>query len=126
MFGTDGVYDSSKFTANGAYISFFAPDVATVPAAKAVVAAFKKQYGNPGPFGAPTYVAAQVVMDAIARSCAKTGTATRASVRAQIPKTKLATSILGDPIAFTRNGDLKGAHFFVFHIVGGKYVTVGG
>jgi len=123
VFGTDGVFDSTKFTSDGAYVSFFAPDVATVPGAKAVVARFRAKYGDPGPFGAPTYVATQVVLNAVFKSC-KDGKTSRAEVRRLIAKTKLKTTILGNPVAFTKNGDVAGARFYVFRIVNGKYVTV--
>ena len=32
VFGSDGTFDSSKFNVDGSYISFFAPDVTTMPA----------------------------------------------------------------------------------------------
>ena len=69
VFGSDGVFDSSKLTFNGAYISFFAPDVTTFPAAKGITALFKAKYGETGPFGAPTWVAAQVLVYAANRAC---------------------------------------------------------
>lgn len=125
IFGSDGTFDSSKFTANGAYISFFAPDVASIPANAKLVAQFTKEYGHPGPHGAPTEVAAQVLLTGIAAACkAGHGHTTRAAVRAQVAKVHLKTSILGIPISFTRNGDVVGAKFFVFKIVNGKYVAV--
>ena len=57
VFGSDGTFDSSKFNVDGSYISFFAPDVTTIPADAAVVGSFKKQFpGATSPFGAPNYV----------------------------------------------------------------------
>ena len=44
VFGSDGTFDSSKFNVDGSYISFFAPDVTTIPADAAIVAAFHKQF----------------------------------------------------------------------------------
>jgi branched-chain amino acid transport system substrate-binding protein len=65
-FGSDGTFDSSKFTVDGSYISFFAPDVTTIPADAKVVAAFHKQYpGATSPFGAPNYVLAQMYATAL-------------------------------------------------------------
>ena len=122
VFGTDGVFDNTKFTANGAYVSFFAPDVGTVPGARAIVNAFRAKYGDPGPFGAPTYVATQVILKAVKASC-KNGKTSRAEVRRLLAKTTLKTTILGNPMSFTANGDVKGAKFYVFKIVDGKYVT---
>lgn len=122
VFGTDGTFDSSKFTA-GNYVSFFAPDVTAIPADKAMVAQYTKQYGKPGPFGAPSGVALQVISTAVQKACAAGhGKTTRAAVRAQIAKVSLKSTILGIPMAFTRNGDIKNPGHYIFKIVNGKYV----
>ncbi|MDX6454541.1 MAG: branched-chain amino acid transport system substrate-binding protein [Gaiellaceae bacterium] len=124
VFGSDGTFDSSKFTVDGSYISFFAPDVTTIPADAAVVSAFKKQYpGATSPFGAPNYVLAQMYANAITTSC-KDGKITRAELRKNFAKVSLTSTILGTPIRFTANGDLAGAKFHIFKIVNGKYETV--
>jgi branched-chain amino acid transport system substrate-binding protein len=124
-FGSDGTFDSSKFNVDGSYISFFAPDVTTIPADAAVVKAFQKQFpGATSPFGAPNYVLAQMYASAITKACANK-TITRAELRADFAKVKLKSTILGTPISFTANGDLAGAEFHIFKIVGGKYQTVG-
>jgi branched-chain amino acid transport system substrate-binding protein len=123
-FGSDGTFDSSKFTVNGSYISFFAPDVTTIPADAKTVAAFKKQYpGATSPFGAPNYVLAQMYATAVTKSC-KNGTISRAELRKNFAKVSLPTTILGTPIRFTANGDLAAAKFHIFKIVNGKYQTV--
>jgi len=124
VFGSDGTFDSSKFTVNGSYISFFAPDVTTIAADASVVAAFKKQFpGATSPFGAPNYVLAQMYASAITTSC-KDGKITRAELRKNFAKVSLTSTILGTPIRFTANGDLAGAKFHIFKIVNGKYETV--
>src|SRR5262249_51256970 len=69
IFGSDGVFDNTKFTIPGAYVSFFAPDVTTFPQAQSIVKLFKAQYGETGPFGAPTWVAAQVLLTPPAPPC---------------------------------------------------------
>ena len=123
-FGSDGTFDSSKFNVNGSYISFFAPDVTTIPADAKVVAAFHKQFpGATSPFGAPNYVLAQMYANAITRAC-KDNKISRAEVRKAFAKVSLGSTILGTPIRFTANGDLAGAKFHVFKIVNGKYETV--
>src|SRR5581483_3646500 len=69
-FGSDGTFDSSKFTVNGSYISFFAPDVTTLPADAKVVASFHKAFpGATSPFGAPNYVLAQMYSNAVTTAC---------------------------------------------------------
>jgi branched-chain amino acid transport system substrate-binding protein len=126
VFGTDGTFDSSKFNVSGNYVSFFAPDVTTLAAKRAIVSAYKKQFpGGTSPFGAPNYVAAQLYAQAATAACASgKNTITRATLRAALAKQKIADSILGTPISFTANGDLAGAKFHIFKIQNGKYVTV--
>jgi branched-chain amino acid transport system substrate-binding protein len=123
VFGSDGTFDSSKFNVDGSYISFFAPDVTTIPANAAVVKGFLKQFpGATSPFGAPNYVLAQMYANAITKSC-KDNKITRAELRKNFAKVSLPKTILGTPIRFTASGDLAAAKFFVFKIVNGKYVT---
>jgi branched-chain amino acid transport system substrate-binding protein len=126
VFATDGSFDSSKYNASGNYVSFFAPDVTTIASNRAVTAAYNKAFpGGTSPFGAPNYVAAQIYAKAAVQACKKgKGTVTRASLRAALAKQKIKKSILGTPISFTKNGDVAGAAFHIFKIVGGKYVTV--
>ena len=124
VFGSDGDFDSSKFTQNGSYISFFAPDVTTIAADASVVAAFHKQFpGGTSPFGAPNYVLAQMYATAITTAC-KDGKISRAEVRKDVLKVSLKSTILGGPMKLTANGDVAGAKFHIFKIENGKYVTV--
>jgi branched-chain amino acid transport system substrate-binding protein len=124
VFGSDGTFDSSKFHANGSYISFFAPDVTTLAAAKDTVTAFNKAFpGGTSPFGAPNYVLAQAYAEAISSVCKAGNAPTRDNVRAELAKTNLSDTLLGTPLSFTANGDVKGAKFFIFKIENGKYVT---
>jgi branched-chain amino acid transport system substrate-binding protein len=123
-FGSDGTFDSKKFNVSGSYVSFFAPDVTTIKANKAIAAAYNKAYpGGTSPFGAPNYVAAQLYANAATVAC-KDGKITRTELRQAVGKVKLASTILGGPMSFTANGDVSGAKFFVFKIADGKYTTV--
>src|SRR4051795_4350263 len=123
-FGSDGTFDSSKFNTNGSYISFFAPDVTTIPADAKIVAAFHKAYpGATSPFGAPNYVLAQMYANAITKAC-KDHKISRTEVRKDFAKVSLPSTILGTPVRFTANGDLAGAKFHIFKIVNGKYQTI--
>jgi branched-chain amino acid transport system substrate-binding protein len=125
VFGSDGTFDSSKFNVSGSYISFFAPDVTTLPGAASTVAAFEKQFpGATSPFGAPNYVVAQAYAAAITKACADKKIS-RAEVRNAFSKVVLKNTILGSGIKFTINGDIAGAKFHIFKIVNGKYETVG-
>jgi branched-chain amino acid transport system substrate-binding protein len=124
VFGSDGTFDSSKFNVSGSYISFFAPDVTTIPADAKIVKGFLKQFpGATSPFGAPNYVLAQLYAAAITKSC-KDKKITRAELRKNFAKASLKTSILGSGVRFTARGDLAGAKFHIFKIVNGKYRTV--
>jgi branched-chain amino acid transport system substrate-binding protein len=124
VFGSDGTFDSSKFTVDGSYISFFAPDVTTIKKDASIVKAFQKQFpGATSPFGAPNYVLAQMYASAITRSCGD-GKTTRAEIRKNFAKVSLGSTILGTPIKFNANGDLAGASFHIFKIVNGKYSTI--
>ena len=124
VFGSDGTFDSSKFKANGNYISFFAPDVTTIPHDAALVKKFHTQFpGATSPFGAPNYVLAQMYSIAVTRAC-KNGTISRAEVRKDFAKVSIKATILGGPMKLTVKGDVAGAKFHIFKIVNGKYVTV--
>lgn len=125
IFGSDGTYDVKNFTA-GNYVSFFAPDVTTIPANAAITAAFNSAYpGGTSPFGAPNYVLAQLYGQAATKACkAGKGKISRASLRKAFAKASLASTILGTPVKFTASGDLANAKFHIFKIVNGKYQTV--
>jgi branched-chain amino acid transport system substrate-binding protein len=125
VFGSDDTFDSAKFTVEGSYVSFFAPDVTTIAANAAIVNAFHAQFpGATSPYGAPNYVAAQLYANAIVLAC-KDGKISRAEVRRDVGKLKLSATILGGPLSFTANGDVAGAKFHIFKIQsGGRYVTV--
>ncbi|HEX9415332.1 MAG TPA: branched-chain amino acid ABC transporter substrate-binding protein [Gaiellaceae bacterium] len=121
IFGSDGLFDPAAFTVEGAYVSIFAP---VLPAgnkyAKAYAKRFHKEFGS---FGPPAYVATEIEVAALKTSC-KNGTASRAEVAKAIRKTKLKTTPLGAWKGFTAKGDPKGAHFYIYKIVNGKYKRV--
>ena len=119
--GSDGLFDPAfSGLGNNVYYSFFPVN----PSDKRV-AAFKAIHKGTELFGAPSYVAAQVVTGAIDRAC-KNGTASRAEVRAQIKKTNIgvAASLLGLPVAFNKNGDMVKKPFGIYHSVKGVFVRV--
>ena len=124
VFGSDGDFDSTKFTQNGAYVSFFAPDVTTIPEDSSIVTAFHKQFpGATSPFGAPNFVLAQMYAAAATTAC-KDGTISRAELRKDFAGVHLKATILGGPMSFTAGGDVAGAKFHIFKIENGNYVTV--
>ena len=123
LMGSDGLFDPA-FSSLGSnvYDSFFPVN----PADKRVKAFKKAHKGDAELFGAPSYVAAQVVTGAIDRAC-KNGTASRAEVRAQLKKTKISkkTSLLGLPIGFDKNGDMIKKPFGIYHSVNGVFNRIG-
>jgi branched-chain amino acid transport system substrate-binding protein len=122
LMGSDGLFDP-LFSGLGSnvYDSFFPIN----PSDKRVKA-FRKLHGATELFGAPSYVATQVVAGAVDRACAN-GTASRAEVRAQIRKTKISKklSLLGLPVAFDAHGDMIKKPFGIYHSVNGVFVRVG-
>jgi branched-chain amino acid transport system substrate-binding protein len=123
--GTDGTFDSSKFTFNGAYVSTFSLDVNKIPADKAIAAAFKARFGDTNNFGPPTWVAAQMLAMAISKSCSD-GKTSRNEVRRDVPTISLSNSLLGHPIGFQKDGDQQGGvSFTIFQIqTDGTYKVV--
>jgi len=121
LMGSDGLFDPDfASVGTNVYDSFF-----PVQGTNKTVKAYQKAHGGKGEFfGAPSYVAAQVVGGAIDRAC-KNGTASRAEVRAQIRATKLKTSLLGIPISYDKNGDIKRKKFGIWKSNGSDFRPVG-
>jgi branched-chain amino acid transport system substrate-binding protein len=123
---TDGTFDSTKFTVAGAYISSFSLDIHSVKSAAGIVAAYKRRFNQDTiSFGVPTWIAVQMMALAISKGC-ENGKITRTEARKDLDKVKIKTSIIGRPIAFTKNGDVKGGiNFSIFQIGSdGKYNVV--
>jgi len=123
VFGSDGLFAPGTFTFAGSYVSAFPVDLTS----KSVVA-YQKAHGGMGElFGLPSYVATQVVTNAVDKAC-KNGSATRDDVRKFVAATNIPKkqSLLGFRIRFARNGEmLNPANFAIFRIgAGGKYIRV--
>jgi len=121
LMGSDGLFDGEFASLGNVYASSF-PTSATNP----IVKAFKKAHGgDPEYFGAPSYVAAQVVGGAIERAC-KDGKATRGEVRAQVRKTNLKKTVLGLNVSYNAQGDIKGGQFGIWKAnSSGSFLPVG-
>jgi branched-chain amino acid transport system substrate-binding protein len=83
-------------------------------AGKAFVKGFTKAVGPPAPYAVYAAQAAEVMIAAIARS-----NGTRASVAAQLFKTKVKNGILGS-FTINKNGDTSSNPVTIYKIVGGK------
>jgi len=125
IFGTDGLFSPGTFTISGSYVSSFGPDITAIPADAAIARAALQKYGSFGTFGPPTFAATHVVDEAIASVCKAEQTPSRSNVLAAIKNTNEPTSILGQPVSFTSNGDLVNGRFFLFKITStGKYQLI--
>jgi branched-chain amino acid transport system substrate-binding protein len=117
LFASDAGY-SPEFKIVGSYFSTFGPDVRRFAAAKPVLQAYFAEFGKNAPlttFGPLGYIAGQVIVDAVGRAC-RDGIATRREVLEEVRRTRMAASIIGQPIRFTSRGDRIGARFFTFQI----------
>ncbi len=125
MIAGDGflpIPDTSKgagTAADGIYVSL--PVVVTqslTPAGRRLLAAFEEtRAGGPVPSGTylpETLEAAEIVVDAIARS-----DGTRASVLDELRRTRMASGIFGG-FDFDRDGDMTPAPFAILRITGGR------
>jgi branched-chain amino acid transport system substrate-binding protein len=123
LFGSDGLFDPGNFTIAGSYDSFFPVDVAS-----ATIKAYAASHGGKNDyFGVPSYVAAQVAVNAVEKACkAGKGKTTRAAVRKAVASTKIPATLLGIPVSFTANGDVRGGGFTIYKIgTDGVYSKVG-
>jgi branched-chain amino acid transport system substrate-binding protein len=104
----------------GAYVTFFAPDISAHEPAQPVVDEYRAQYGEIGPFGPPAYVATMVALEAMLRA-SDGSVPSRAEVLAELARTNEPTSLLGTPISFDQRGDIVGASFFLYQIRDGAF-----
>ncbi|HYZ79611.1 MAG TPA: branched-chain amino acid ABC transporter substrate-binding protein [Gaiellaceae bacterium] len=119
LMGSDGLFDPAFAAVKGAYDSFF-----PVNAKDKTVLAYQRSHGGNGEyFGAPSYVAAQVIGRAVDRAC-KNGTASRAEVRTQIRRTRMGVSLLGIPVRFKANGDIRGGTFGIYQSNGTEFKPI--
>ncbi len=134
IMGSDGTDDPSTFKGKGSYVSGFPVDTSSK-----LLKAFQHAHnGDPETFGLPTYTSVTVNATAIKMACAAGhGKTTRAAVRKDIKKVKLAkkVSLLGFPVVFLAKnagkfqgpGDMGGtAAFGIYQIQSnGTYKRVG-
>ncbi|MGI9018482.1 MAG: branched-chain amino acid ABC transporter substrate-binding protein [Euzebya sp.] len=123
VFGSDGLFSPDDFTAEGAYVSSFAPDIRGIPEDEELVSAYSEEFGDFGTFGPPVYAAMQAVLTAATTACGD-GELTREAVLTALPDTSIDDSILGGTLSFDENGDVEGADFFIFQIQDGEYTLV--
>jgi branched-chain amino acid transport system substrate-binding protein len=129
--GGDGISDPefekvAGDSANGAYMTTAAPDATKLPSAKAFVAAYRARFNSDvGPYSANSYTAAKIEIAAIEKAINDNGG--KLPTRADVQKNVAATSNFDSPIGkigFDANGDTTAPILTLFHVVGGKPVTV--
>jgi branched-chain amino acid transport system substrate-binding protein len=106
--------------AQGLYVSSYGiPNSHLPPRGSRFLAEYTKAHGSPGPDLGAAYgaQAAQILLAAIARS-----DGTRASVTAELRRTRIDNGILGD-IRFDRRGDLVEAPFTFFRVADRSFVV---
>ena len=131
VFGGDGTNSPTDFHVTGSYVSNFAPDISGIASNKALIAGWQKD--NPkaklGSFGPPTYLAVEVALNAIKKTCdaGKGQIKSRRDIIKNVKKINLKTSILGGPFRFsTKSNDPLNAKFYIFQIQSnGTYTLVG-
>ena len=111
--GGDALF-APAFNVPGADVATFLGDMTRNAYGRKVAASYEAKYGTLDQTGAGAYTAARAVMAAGRAACAADGTATRDGVATAMPHVRLAQSIFGTPIAFHRNGNVKGGviHFW--------------
>ena len=115
IFGSDGM-DSGDFTIAGSVIAAFAPDISSIEESTDLLEGFLAEYPETNTFGPPTFAAVTLIAEAFSRVCNADGEISRAAVLAEVQATDQPSSILGQPIAFSEDGDLLGGTFFFFEI----------
>jgi ABC-type branched-subunit amino acid transport system substrate-binding protein len=112
IMATDGSV-SPDFHFTGGYVSFFGPNISAIN--KTYLKRYKAAYGAKSasdPFGAPSFVAAEMLGVAISKECAAVHghlpsniKKVRGAVAAKLKKTKLSSTILSYPMAFNNKAD---------------------
>lgn len=128
LVGGDGLMTSDLIAqggdaVEGSLVTFFAPDITGLSAARPVVETYQQRFGEIGPFGPPAYAATMVALEAIERAYLN-GNLTREAVQAEIAATNQAESLLGVPIAFDERGDIRNASFFAYRVKDGAFVPM--
>ena len=102
IFGTDGLFSPGTFTINGSYVSSFGPDITASRRTRRSWRPRRPRTSASARSAPPVFAAKHVMDEAIASVCKSGQTPTRANVLAAVKQTNESTSILGQPISFTR------------------------
>lgn len=122
FFAGDGCYDQTFLkeagaVAEGALLTFI-PDQEKLPTAKPVVDAYKKKYGELGPYSLYAYAAVQVALEGIAKS----GSTDGREVARTLLKIEVDTPL--GIMKFDAKGDPQQSPYVVWKVENGKFVEV--
>lgn len=132
MLGGDGLWDPGFITAIGAdaegvYCSKGAPNLLVMAGARQFLKDYHARFPleDVGTYGANSYAAAQVAVEAIRRLMEKNGGAppTREAVVREIGTSEAPNTPIG-PVAFTPSGDMKSPVVSMWIVYRGKFVFV--
>lgn len=111
--------------AEGDYVISPVPAINELPEASDIIQSYTQMYGDKSIslYGPMAYAGTTTMLKAIQRS-ANSGNLTPQTVASEISQTDRADSVLGIPIAFEANGDLKDARFYLLKVENGSFKTV--
>lgn len=117
----DGLIDkelikSAGKNAEGTYLTF-GPDPARVSTAKAFIEKYRAKHGEPGAYSVYGYDAANVLLNAIAKT-----QSTKFDALTKFIRENTFDSAMG-PLAFDEKGDIKGTYYIMWIVKDGEFVV---
>jgi len=106
-------------SADGAYVLSYAPALAD----PALAQRYTEQHGSFGVYGPLAYEATMVALAAIQRA-AESGQLSPAAVAEEIAAASMDSTVLARPLAFTTDGNLQDAQFYVLQVEDGGFRTL--
>lgn len=118
----DGTYDSQFLkvagpAAEGAILTF-GPDFSHLPSAQPFLEAYRKKFGDPGPYSIYSYDAANILLHAIAQANSTDGNKVSAAIRAREHDGAFGK------ISFDAKGDMNKAPYICWRVEKGVYVPL--
>jgi branched-chain amino acid transport system substrate-binding protein len=123
MLASDGAFlaatiDESNGTAEGMYVSAFAPSPLNVADAKWIEAYQAVEYRNPDTYSVNGYVAMQVLAEGIRQAANLEASNIAQALRANTVNTLL------NGLRYQQNGDLADPNIWIYQVVGGEFQQV--
>ena len=115
LVGGDALY-TTTFAGIGAYTTYGLPALDATKDGREAQALYLKTFHEAPIGGAGSFVAAQVVAKA-ARTACRNGVVSRQGLLAALPHTRLADSLMGQPVGFTARHDVINPRVHIFQLV---------